>query len=70
MDRKKSFEVKCISEIVGEWGKWQRDLTIFVFLMQAINAYNDLSYSFHSYPTDFWCADSQNYRKVMNFIEL
>ncbi|CAG2162653.1 unnamed protein product [Oppiella nova] len=53
-------EAKQISDLVGEWGIWQRNLTIFVFILTALNAYNDLSYTFHTYEVDYWCKDVPN----------
>ena len=70
MNLKESSQVRHISDIAGEWGKWQRDLTIFVFIIQALNSYNDLSYSFHSYETNFWCNDFPNEYKVLFFLNL
>ncbi|CAG2123567.1 unnamed protein product, partial [Medioppia subpectinata] len=33
------------------------NLTIFVFILIALSAYTDLSYSFHTYEVDYWCKD-------------
>ena len=57
-------EVKHVADIIGEWGNWQRTLFIYLFLMDAIAALNNMGYSFHAFEVDFWCHDVPEDYKV------
>ena len=50
-------EVKHISDIVGEWGKWQLELFVYCFLLSSAAAFVNMGYSFHAKSVDFWCSD-------------
>ncbi len=54
---KEKESAKHIADIVGEWGKWQRHLVCYCFLLWAASALNNMGYTFHSYNVDFWCSD-------------
>ncbi|CAG2162928.1 unnamed protein product [Oppiella nova] len=48
---------KHVANILGEWGRWQFKWTVFVFVMMAISAINNMGYAFHAFDNDFWCSD-------------
>ena len=50
-------EVKHIADIVGEWGKWQLEMFVYVFLICSANAFVNMGYSFNAKSVDFWCSD-------------
>ena len=49
--------VKHISDIVGELGKWQFIFISFSFILRGASALSNMGYSFHAYKNDFWCSD-------------
>ncbi|XP_054165993.1 organic cation transporter protein-like [Oppia nitens] len=57
LTEEEKFKTKDISDIIGEWGVWQRNLMIYVFILMTILAYNDLGFSFFAYQPEFWCND-------------
>ncbi|KAI1286803.1 Organic cation transporter protein [Halotydeus destructor] len=53
--------VKQMSDIIGHWGKWQRDIAIFVITCQTFSAFNGLSSAFYAPNVAFTCADGQQF---------
>jgi hypothetical protein len=51
------LNVKHIADIVGEWGKWQKHLFCYIFILWAVAAINNMAHSFHTFSVDFWCSD-------------
>lgn len=51
-------EIKHISDIIGEWGRWQSLLFANVFLAWAASAIHHMGYAFHAF-SDFQirCTD-------------
>ena len=63
--------VKHITDIVGEWGKWQRHLVAYCFILWAVAAINNMGYSFHAYDVEFWCSDVPiDYPVINRFISI
>ena len=60
----KTKEVKYVADIIGEWGNWQRQLFIYLFILNIIVAFNNMGYSFYAFETDFWCEDVPKDYKV------
>lgn len=53
-------EIKSISDIIGEWGRWQSVIFVHVFLLWAASAINNMGYSFHAYDDfEFGCVDNE-----------
>ena len=52
-----SNEVKQISDIVGEMGKWQLNYIGFYIALRTAFALSNMGYNFHAYNNDFWCSD-------------
>ena len=50
--------VKNISDIVGEWGLWQKNITFFCVSISLFSALNNLSYSFYAPNITYHCADN------------
>ncbi|CAG2168371.1 unnamed protein product [Oppiella nova] len=57
MEANKKLQVKHITDLIGEWGKWQFLLSAYVFLMSAAAAFINMGYSFHAKGVDYWCSD-------------
>ena len=49
--------IKHISDIVGELGKWQINFISFSVILRAASALSNMGYSFHAYRNEFWCND-------------
>ncbi len=50
--------VKHVSDVVGEWGLWQRNITYFSLSISLFSALNNLSVSFYAPNIQYWCADN------------
>lgn len=50
-------QVKHVADIVGEFGKWQLRMCCFCFVLYAMEAINNLGYTFHAFHNEHWCAD-------------
>ena len=61
---KKTKEVKHVADIIGEWGNYQCQLLIILFIRFIILAFNNMGYSFNAFKTDFWCEDVPKDYKV------
>ena len=57
MNKNEMLKMNHIADIVGEWGKWQRHLSIYIFILWAASAFNNMGYSFYTYDVEFWCSD-------------
>ena len=51
-------DVKHVTDIVGEWGKWQFNFAAHVFILWSIAASNSMGFAFMGYNNKFWCSDS------------
>lgn len=49
-------ELSNVSDIIGDWGRWQKRIFGFFFVGAMFSAWHGLSVSFYAQPTDFWCA--------------
>lgn len=54
-------EAKCdqlanVSDIIGDWGRWQKQIFAFFFIGAMFSAWHGLSVSFYAPTADFWCA--------------
>jgi OCT family organic cation transporter-like MFS transporter 4/5 len=45
-----------ISQAVGEFGRWQLQLTFFLSLFNIPCTWHIFALTFQSLPSDFWCA--------------
>ena len=60
--------VSAVTDIVGEWGKWQFSFTSFYFIQWIVGALNNIGYTFHAYNNDYWCSDvPQDYPVYISF---
>ncbi|CAG2119725.1 unnamed protein product, partial [Medioppia subpectinata] len=50
--------VRHVSDVVGEWGLWQFNITFFSVSISLFSALNNLSVSFYAPTVKHWCADS------------
>ncbi len=50
-------EVLNVSDIIGDWGKWQRNLSFLVFFQGIAMALCTMGFSFHAFKVEFWCHD-------------
>jgi hypothetical protein len=46
-----------ISQAVGEYGRWQLQLTFFLSLFNIPCTWHIFALTFQSLPSDFWCAN-------------
>ena len=51
-------EFKHVTDIVGEWGKWQFNYSAHLFVIGAVVAINNMGFAFMGYNNKFWCSDS------------
>ena len=49
--------VQHVTDMIGEFGRWQMWLLVYIFLIDIVSAFNNMGFTFHAYKTDFWCAD-------------
>src|ERR1700733_5012454 len=53
-----SENVKHVSDVIGEWGKWQRNITFFALSISIFSAFNNLAVSFYAPDVKYYCADN------------
>jgi len=53
----KEIKVKNLTDIIGEFGRWQMWLTLYVFFIKFGIAFNNMGFPFHAFKVDFWCDD-------------
>ena len=53
-------KIKHISDVVGEWGPWQRNITLFTLSSNLFSAFNNLALSFYAPNISYWCSDNTN----------
>lgn len=59
------LQIKHVSDIIGEFGFYQRHFIIFVTCLSTFGAINNMGYSFHAPKIDYWCADTPfEYRNI------
>ena len=66
-ETKEISKVSHVADIIGEWGNWQRNLFIYLFLLDVIGALNNMGYSFYTFQVEFWCEDVPQDYKVYIF---
>lgn len=52
--------VQNVSDIVGSWGRWQRNVFIFFFIGAMCSCWHSLSLSFYAPNIDYWCTSNPN----------
>ena len=67
-ETKKISEVKHVSDIIGEWGNWQRNFFIYLFIVDIIVAFSKMGYSFSAFEVELWYEDVPKDYKVYIFI--
>ncbi|CAG2183164.1 unnamed protein product, partial [Oppiella nova] len=50
--------VRNVSDVVGEWGLWQLNITSFSISISLFSALNNLSVSFYAPNVKYWCSDN------------
>jgi hypothetical protein len=55
-------EVANVSDIVGPWGQWQRNIFIFFFIGAMCSCWHSLGLSFYAPNIDFWCSKPESYQ--------
>lgn len=50
-------QVKQVSEIVGEWGPWHTNITLFCTTVAMFSSFNSMTSNFYQPATDFRCTD-------------
>ncbi|RWS14788.1 organic cation transporter protein-like isoform X1 [Dinothrombium tinctorium] len=58
------IQVNSVSEIVGDFGRWQAVLFIFFFIGAAFSAYHSLGLTFYAPNIVYWCARPTNYQNT------
>lgn len=53
--QRKDGPIESINDVVGDWGKWQRDIFLFYASLAIFSAFNNLGLSLMSPKVDFWC---------------
>lgn len=46
-----------ISDLVGPFGSWQRNIALFYFFAYILSTFNNLGITFHNAKTDYVCVD-------------
>lgn len=46
-----------ISDLVGPFGRWQRNIALFYFVVYILSTFNNLGITFHNAKTDYVCVD-------------
>lgn len=49
--------VEHISDVIGEWGGYQRHYVTFITFASMVASLHNLGYAFHSPKVEHWCAD-------------
>ena len=49
--------VKHISEIIGDFGKWQLNIAAFYFTIYILSPFNNFGITFHAPKVDYRCTN-------------
>jgi hypothetical protein len=63
-------EVAHVSDIVGSWGQWQRNIFIFFFIGAMCSCWHSLGLSFYAPNIDFWCSKPESYQVSFIIFEI
>lgn len=47
--------IESITDIIGDWGKWQKNIFFFYLSIAIFSAFNNLGLSLMSPKVDYWC---------------
>jgi OCT family organic cation transporter-like MFS transporter 4/5 len=53
-----------ISQAVGEYGRWQLQLTFFLSLFNIPCTWHIFALTFQSLPSDFWCEKPPHFANI------
>ncbi|XP_054158732.1 organic cation transporter protein-like [Oppia nitens] len=49
--------VRHVTDIVGEWGRWQLNIALFSISISLFSSLNNLAVTFYAPKVDYWCGD-------------
>jgi hypothetical protein len=58
------MSVTHVSEIIGNFGKWQLNIAAFYFTIYILSPFNNLGITFHAPKIKYWCEGYDNYVNI------
>ncbi|CAG2171400.1 unnamed protein product [Oppiella nova] len=64
VDGEDEDDVTNLSDIVGPWGQWQRNIFIYFFIGAMCSCWHSLGLSFYAPNVSYWCAKPHTYQNM------
>lgn len=64
----RSRQVRQVSDIIGEWGRWQANIAACCISIAIFSAFNNLASAFYAPNVDYYCQDDAPLNSVSKLL--